>query len=87
MMMLVRGRAVVVLGMVVPEVLVHVQRRPHRGRDDQGLNERACDEAAHKRESTTDGSSSPLVHGQRRMVRVLRLVVASISIRAKLLRE
>ena len=48
MVVLMRGWAVVVLRMIVPEVLVHVQRRPHGRRDDQGLNQRACDEAAHE---------------------------------------
>ena len=47
MMVLMRGWAVVVLRMIVPEILVHVQRRPHGRRDDQGLNKRECDEAAH----------------------------------------
>jgi hypothetical protein len=51
-MVLMRGRAVVVLRMVVPQVLVHVQRRPHGRRDDQGLNKRACDEATHRDQST-----------------------------------
>jgi hypothetical protein len=47
MMMFVRGWAVVVLRMIVPEVLMHVQGRPHGRRDDQGLNERVCDKTAH----------------------------------------
>ena len=55
---LVRGWAVVVLRMNVPEVLVHVQRRPHGRRDDQGLNQRACDEATHSDQSTIKQISS-----------------------------
>jgi len=47
-----RGWAVVVLGMIVPEVLVHMQRRPHGRRDDQGLNQRACHEAATHRDQS-----------------------------------
>ena len=48
MMMLMRGWAVVVLRMIVPEILVHVLSRPHGRRNDQGLNQRACDEATHE---------------------------------------
>ena len=47
MMVLMRGWAVVVLGMIVLDVLVHVQKRPHGRRNDQGLHERAGDEATH----------------------------------------
>ena len=47
MVMLVRGRTVVVFRMIVLEVLVDVQRR-HRGRRyDQGLHQHECDESAH----------------------------------------
>ena len=48
MMVFVRGWAVMVLRMIVAEILVHVQRRPHGRRDDQSLNQRACDEATHR---------------------------------------
>jgi hypothetical protein len=51
-MVLMRSWAVMVLRMIVPEILVHVERRPHGRRDDQGLNKRACDEATHRDEST-----------------------------------
>jgi len=33
--------------MIMTEILVHVQRRPHGGRDDQSLNEYECDQTAH----------------------------------------
>ena len=47
-LMLVRGRTVVVFRMIVPEVLVDMQRR-HRGRRyDQGLHQDECDESAHE---------------------------------------
>ena len=51
-LVLMRGWAVVVRRMIVPEILVHVQRRAHGRRDDQGLNKRACDEATHRDQST-----------------------------------
>jgi hypothetical protein len=51
-MVVMRGRAVMVLRMIVPEILVHMQRRPHGRRDDQGLNKGACDEATHRAQST-----------------------------------
>jgi hypothetical protein len=51
-MVVMRGRAVMVLRMIVPEILVHMQRRPRGRRDDQGLNKGACDEATHRAEST-----------------------------------
>ena len=47
-----RGWAVMVLRMIVPEILVHMERRPRGRRDDQGLNKRACDEATHSDQST-----------------------------------
>jgi hypothetical protein len=43
MVVLMRGRAVMVLRMIVPEILVHMQRRPGGRRDNQSLNKRACD--------------------------------------------
>jgi hypothetical protein len=51
LVVLMRRWAVVVLRMIVPEVLVHMQRRRHGRRDDQGLNKRACDEATHRDQS------------------------------------
>ena len=47
MMVLMQGWAVMVLGMIVPQILVHMEGRPRGRRDDQGLNKRACDEATH----------------------------------------
>ena len=63
MMVLMRGWAVVVLRMIVPEVLVHVLNRPHGGRNDKGLNQRACDEATHGEQSTmtATGAGTPLM--------------------------
>jgi hypothetical protein len=52
LMVLMRGWAVMVVGMIVPEILVHMQRRPRDRRDDQGMNKRACDEATHRDQST-----------------------------------
>jgi hypothetical protein len=52
MVVLMRGWAVMVLRMIVPEILVHMERRPRGRRDDQGLNKRACDEATHRGQST-----------------------------------
>ena len=62
MMVLMRGWAVVVLRMIVPEVLVHVLNRPHGGRNDKGLNQRACDKATHGEQSTmtATGAGTPL---------------------------
>jgi hypothetical protein len=51
-MVVMRGRAVMVLRMIVPEILVHMQRRPRGRRDDQGRNKGACDEATHRGQST-----------------------------------
>jgi len=53
-----RGWTVMVLRMIVPEILVHVQRRPHGRRDDQGLNKRACDEATHRDQSTMTAAAA-----------------------------
>jgi hypothetical protein len=65
-MMLMRGWAVVVLRMIVPEILVHMQRRPRSRRDDQGLNKRACDEATHRDQSTmTAAVTGPIAAGAR----------------------
>jgi hypothetical protein len=47
-MVVMRGRAVMVLRMIVPEILVHMQRRSRGRRDDQDLNKGACDEATHR---------------------------------------
>jgi hypothetical protein len=45
--MIVRGRPVVVIRMIVPDVLVDVQRRHHGRGHGQGLNEHECDNPAH----------------------------------------
>ena len=60
-MVFMRGWAVVVLRMIVPEVLVHVLNRPHGGRNDKGLNQRACDKATHGEQSTmtATGAGTP----------------------------
>lgn len=47
MTMLVRGWAVVMIRVIVSDVLMYVQRRPHRRRRDQALNEQTCHEPAH----------------------------------------
>ena len=47
MIVIVRGRPVVVLWVVVPDVFVDVKRRRHGRRDDQGLNEHECHDPAH----------------------------------------
>ena len=47
MIVIVRGRPVVVIRVIVPDVLVDVQRRRHGRRHDQGLNKHECDEPAH----------------------------------------
>jgi hypothetical protein len=44
---IVRGRPVVVIWVIMPDVLVDVQRRRHGRRHDQGLNEREYYEPAH----------------------------------------
>jgi hypothetical protein len=65
MIVIVRRRAMVVIRVIVPYVLVDVQRRRHGRRDDQGLNEHACDEPAHRNsllrpaEPTSDGCRRP----------------------------
>jgi hypothetical protein len=48
MIVIVRGRPVVVIWVVVPHVLVDVQRRRHGRRHGQGLNQHDCDESAHE---------------------------------------
>ena len=50
MVVLMRGWAVVVLRMIVPEYCARAER-PHGRRNDQGLNKRACDEATHRDQS------------------------------------
>ena len=44
---IVRGRPVVVIGVIVPDVFVDVQRRRHGRRHDQGVSKQECDEPAH----------------------------------------
>ena len=44
---IVRGRAVVVIRVIVPDVFVDVQRRRRGGRHNQTLSEKKCDQAAH----------------------------------------
>jgi hypothetical protein len=44
---IVRGRPVVVIRVIVADVFVDVQRRRHRRRYDQGLSQQECDELAH----------------------------------------
>ena len=44
---IVRRRPVVVIRVIVPDVLVDVQRRRHGRRHDQGLSKQECDEPAH----------------------------------------
>ena len=48
MIVIVRGRPVVVIRVIVPDVFVDVQGRRHGRRHDQGLNEHECDEPAHE---------------------------------------
>jgi hypothetical protein len=45
---IVRGRPVVVIWMIVPDVFVDVQRRCPRRRHDHGLGKQECDEPAHE---------------------------------------
>ena len=65
MIVIVCGRAVVVIWVVVPDVFVDVERRRHGRRDDQGLNEHECHDPAHGNsllrpaERTSDGSRRP----------------------------
>jgi hypothetical protein len=47
MIVIVGGRAMVVIRVIVPAVLVDVQRRRHGRRNDQGLNEHECHDPAH----------------------------------------
>jgi hypothetical protein len=48
-MVIVRGRTVVVIRVIMPEVFVDVQGRRHGRRPDQSLNKKECDEPAHER--------------------------------------
>ena len=48
MIVIVSRRPVVVIRVIVPDVLVDVQRRRHGRRHGQGLNEHECDEPAHE---------------------------------------
>ena len=53
MIVIVRGRAVVVIWVVVPDVFVDVKRRRHGRRPGEGLNQHNCDKPAHGAQSTT----------------------------------
>lgn len=60
--MLVGRRTVMVFRMIVPEVLVDVQRR-HRGRRyDQGLHQHECDESAHE-DSLSEAAPPSVMEG------------------------
>jgi hypothetical protein len=48
MIVIVRGRPVVVIRVIVPDVLVDVLKRRHGRRHGQGLNQHECDESAHE---------------------------------------
>lgn len=50
---IVRGRPVVVIRVIVPEVLVDVQGRRRRRRQDQGRSKQGCDEPTHGQQCTT----------------------------------
>ena len=58
MIVIVRRRAVVVIRVIVPCVLVDVQRRGHGRRHGQGLHKHECDESAHEKQSTTACSTA-----------------------------
>jgi hypothetical protein len=58
LVVLMRRWAVVVLRMIVPGVLVHVQRGPHGGGNHQGLNQHECQEPSHSKQSTTGARRS-----------------------------
>ena len=45
----VRGRPVVVIWVIMPDVVVDMQRRRHGRRHDQGMSKQECDEPAHGR--------------------------------------
>ena len=47
-MMFVRGWAVVMIRVIVSDVRMYVQRRPHGRRADQGLDQQTSDEPAHE---------------------------------------
>jgi hypothetical protein len=49
LIVIVRGRTVVVIRVIMPDVFVDVQGRRHGRRHDQGLNKQECDEPAHGR--------------------------------------
>lgn len=53
MLVLVRRRSVVMIRVIVPDVLVHMQRRRHGPRNDQGLGKHEGHETAHGHQSTT----------------------------------
>jgi hypothetical protein len=63
MLVVVRSRPVVVIGVIVASVLVHVQRGPYGGRDRQGLNQHECQEPAHSDQSTTKEKTGGLTLG------------------------
>ena len=48
MIVMVRGRPVVVIRVIVPDVLVYMQRRRYERRPDQGENKHECDDPAHE---------------------------------------
>ena len=53
MLVLVRRRSVVMIRVIVPDVLVHVQRRCHGRENDHGLSKQEGHETSHGHQSTT----------------------------------
>jgi len=53
MLVLVRSRSVMVIRVIVLRVLVHVHRRNHGGRDNQGVREQESNETPHDDQSIT----------------------------------
>ena len=58
MLVLVRSRSVMVIRVIVLRVLVHVHRRNHGGRDNQGVREQESNETPHDDQSIRSAGSS-----------------------------
>lgn len=76
LMVFVRSRSVVMIRVIMSDVLVYVQRRPHGRRADQGLDQQTCDETPHGGQSTTTLFGGHVARIRLLFVRVLSLFVA-----------
>ena len=67
-----------VFRMIVPEVLVDVQRRHRGGRYDQGLHQHKCDESAHE-DSLSEAAPPTVMHASAAKLEVWQEYAGSLS--------